>query len=309
MLLEEVGGVLEQTVEPAAGLRGDGDQRRALPQLRLDPRPHVLDRDVGLVPLREHDERRVAGLPGHVGDGEILVDDPLARVDQDERHVGALGGLERAQLRVVVDPLALLSLSPQAGRVDQLEDPPVPLEDRVDGVPGRAGHVGDDHALRADEGVQQRRLADVRTPEDRDADRLVADLRRALAGEQVDDAVEQVAGAVAVQGGERERVAEAELVELDRLEVLARVVDLVREHDHRLLRGPQGDRQLLVARRDPVPGVDDEEDEVGLLDRRARLLRDLGAERVGGQVVDAARVDQEEVLAVPVRRAAPCGRG
>ena len=124
---------------------------------------------------------------------------------------------------------------------------------------------------------------------------------RALAGEQVDDAVEQVAGAVAVQGGERERVAEAELVELDRLEVLARVVDLVREHDHRLLRGPQGDRQLLVARRDPVPGVDDEEDEVGLRDRRARLLRDLGAERVGGEVVDAARVDQEEVLAVPVR--------
>ena len=180
-------------------------------------------------------------------------------------------------------------------------DPPVPLEDRVDGVARRARHVGDDDALRADEGVQQRRLADVRAAEDRDADRLVADLRRALAGEQVDDAVEQVAGAVPVQGGERERVAESELVELDRLEVLARVVDLVREHDHRLLRGPQGDRELLVARRDPVPGVDDEEDEVGLRDRRARLLRDLGAERVGREVVDAARVDQEEVLAVPVR--------
>ena len=51
------------------------------------------------------------------------------------------------------------------------------------------------------------------------------------------DAVEQVAGAVPVQGGERERVTESELVELDGLEILARVVDLVREHDHRLLRG------------------------------------------------------------------------
>ena len=64
--------------------------------------------------------------------------------------------------------------------------------------------------------------------------------------------------------------------------------------------GAQRDGELLVAGRDPVARVDDEEDEVGLLDRRARLLRDLGAERVGGEVVDAARVDQQEVLAVPV---------
>ena len=120
VLVEELGDVLEQPVEAAAGLRGDGDQRRPLPQLRLDPGPDVLDRDLGLVPLGEDDERRAARLARDVRDGEILVDDPLARVDQDERDVGPLGGLERAQLRVVLDPLALLSLAPQAGRVDEL---------------------------------------------------------------------------------------------------------------------------------------------------------------------------------------------
>ena len=55
------------------------------------------------------------------------------------------------------------------------------------------------------------------------------------------------------------------------------IVDLVREHDHRLARGAQDRRELLVARRDPGPRVDDEEDEVGLVDRRLRLLGDLRA--------------------------------
>ena len=41
------------------------------------------------VPLREDDDRRALRLARDVGDGEILVDDPLGRVDQDERDVGA----------------------------------------------------------------------------------------------------------------------------------------------------------------------------------------------------------------------------
>ena len=85
----------------------------------------------------------------------------------------------------------------------------------------------------ADELVVERRLADVRAAEDRDADRVLADrLPRRLAREQVDDLVEQVAGVRAVQRRERERLAEAEPVELERERLLRRVVDLVREHEH-----------------------------------------------------------------------------
>ena len=151
------------------------------------------------------------------------------------------------------------------------------LEHRVDRVARRPRHLRDDHPLLAEQRVQERRLADVRPAEDRDADRLVADRRLSLApGQPRDDLVEQVAGAVAVERRERHRVAEAEPVELDRIEVAARVVDLVREHDHRLARGAQDRRELLVARRDARPRVDDEEDEVGLVDRRARLRGDRG---------------------------------
>ena len=98
-------------------------------------------------------------------------------------------------------------------------------------------------------------------------------------GSRDDDVVEQVARPVAVERGERHRVAEPEPVELDGVEVAARVVDLVREHDHRLAGRAQDRRELLVARRDPGPRVDDEEDEVGLADRGARLLGDVPPER------------------------------
>ncbi len=138
------------------------------------------------------------------------------------------------------------------------------------------------------------------TPEDRDPDRLVADRRLVRPREPRHDLVEQIARAVAVERGERDRVAEPESVELDGVEVAARVVDLVREHGDGLSRGAQDRRELLVAGRDPGPRVDDEEHEVGLVHRRARLLRDVPPVRPGVGLVHAAGVDEPEGDAVPV---------
>ena len=111
---------------------------------------HVLDPHGRDVPLREDDQRRVVGLARDVGHGEILVDDALGCVDEDERDVGALRGLERAQLGVVLDPLAVAALAAQAGGVDEHERAAAALEHRVDRVARRARDLGDDHALAAD---------------------------------------------------------------------------------------------------------------------------------------------------------------
>src|SRR5262245_36559448 len=82
---------------------------------------------------------------------------------------------------------------------------------------------------------------------------------------------------VPVQRGDRNRVTEPEPVELERLEVAARVVELVGEDEHRAPRHAQDLGELLVARSDSRPRVDDEEHEVRLLDRLACLRRDLRA--------------------------------
>ena len=271
--------------------------------LRLD------DVELGHVPLREHRQGRATGLAGDVGNGEVLLDDAFGRIEQHESDIGPLGGLERAQLRVVLDPLPLLPATAEPRRVDEHERGVPALQDRVDGVAGGARHLGDDHALAPDEPVQERGLADVRTAEDRDADRLGPDRDLARARQARDDLVEQVARAVTVQPGEGPRVAEAEPVEHEPIGVPSRVVDLVREHDHRPLGGAKDHGELLVAGRYPRPRVDDEQHEVGLVDRRARLLGDLRSERATVGFVDPAGVDQPEPGARSTRRAAPCGPG
>ena len=98
----------------------------------------------------------------------------------------------------------------------------------------------------------------------------------------------------------RHRVAEAEAVQVERQALLRRVVDLVREQQHLLLRAAQQLGELLVAGRDAGARVDDEQHEVGLGDRGARLLGDLRRDVAAVGEVDAARVDQHELLAVPL---------
>ena len=286
--------LVEQAVDAAARLRRDGDHGRPLAQpprevpLRLD------DLELRHVPLGQHRQGGAARLAGDVGDGEILLDDPLRRVEEDERDIGALGGLESSQLAVVLDSLALLAAPPQAGRVDEHEGRVAALQHRVDRVARRARDLGDDHPLAADELVEERRLADVRPPEDRDPDRLGADRDLARAGQARDDLVEQVAGAVAVQPRQRPRLPEPEPMEHGRVGIAARIVDLVREHDHGALGGAEDHGELLVARRDPGAGIDDEQHEIGLVDRGLGLLGDLGAEHAALDLVDTAGVDEAE---------------
>ena len=98
---------------------------------------------------------------------------PSRRVDQDERDVRALRRLERTQLRVVLDALAVAALAAQARGVDEHEGAVAALEHGVDRVAGRPGDLGDDQALAAEQLVDEARLADVRAAEDRDADRVV----------------------------------------------------------------------------------------------------------------------------------------
>src|SRR5439155_2682913 len=96
--------------------------------------------------------------------------------------------------------LPLLSLAAEAGRVDELERPAVVLEQRVDRVAGGAGDLGDDRPLRTDEPVVERRLADVRPSEDRDAERVAGDGASRLARQQVEDLVQEI-GRVGAEAG------------------------------------------------------------------------------------------------------------
>jgi hypothetical protein len=84
---------------------------------------------------------------------------------------------------------------------------------------------------------------------------------------------------VAVQCGQRDRVAETEAVELERLEVLPRVVDLVGEQEHGFACAAEDLGHLLVSGRDAGLRVDDEEHQVGLGDCGSSLVGDRARDR------------------------------
>ena len=121
-----------------------------------------------------------------------------------------------------------------------------------------------------------------------------------FARERRHNRVQKISRSVAVHGGDRDRIAEAEPVELIRGGVVLRVVDLVGDHDDRLVRAAEDRRDFLVARRHAKPCVHDEEDEVGLLDRSLRLLRDVACEGRRISHVDAPSVDEDEALPRPL---------
>ena len=89
-------------------------------------------------------------------------------------------------------------------------------------------------------------------------------------------------------------------MELERLGVAARVVELVGDQDHRLARAAQEVGELLVAGSDAGARVDHEQHEIGLGDRRARLVGDLALHRARVARIDAAGVEDREGRAPPL---------
>ena len=104
------------------------------------------------------------------------------------------------------------------------------------------------------------------------------------------------------------RLAEPEAVEVVGERDVARLVDLVGGDDDGQPAAAQDVRDLLVAGAHARARVDDEQRDLGVGERLARLVLDRDGQRVLVAEVDAAGVDQREAAPVPVGRRAPCGR-
>ena len=115
------------------------------------------------------------------------------------------------------------------------------------------------------------------------------------------DPVEQVAGAQALRGGDGDRLAQPQRVELRGQREVLGGVDLVGGHQHRQRGAAQQLGHLLIAGAQAGPGVNDEHRRVGVGQRGAGLVLDLARQRVVVLQVDAAGVDQRQHAPVPLR--------
>ena len=109
------------------------------------------------------------GLHRQVGDSQVLGGEALGGVHDDDRDVRPLRGALRADLRVELDGAGDPRALAKARGVHQEHRAVADLKLGVDRVARRAGDVGDDHPVRAQEAVDERGLADVRAADQRQA--------------------------------------------------------------------------------------------------------------------------------------------
>src|SRR5205807_878148 len=102
--------------------------------------------------------------------GHHITQEPVQLRGWDATSASIRGatGAERA---VLLDALPELGLAPKAGGVDQLEVSALERQRHVDRVARCPGELRHDHPLVSDEAVDERGLADIRSPDNRESDR------------------------------------------------------------------------------------------------------------------------------------------
>ena len=166
-----------------------------------------------------------------------------------------------------------------AGGVDKVE---VEAEEVVVGINRVARGTrngGDDGAVLAGNHVDEGGLADIGASDHGDARESVGGV--VFAGVEVlDQGIEEVARATAGDTGNGDRIAQAEGIELGEGVHLGTVVDLVGRQHHGLGTLAQHLGHVLVHGGEAFAGVDEEEDDVGLVDGQGDLLADFDLELV-----------------------------
>ena len=250
------------------------------------------------VPLVDGEDARLVLLGDVVGHLLVEPRDPHGGVEEEQDHVGppdrALGAVDRVEVEVVPD----LGLALDPGGVDRHERQAVELEPDVDRVAGRPRPLRDDHPVRMRQGVDQGRLAGVGAADGGDLHHGVGRLEVVAGGEHLLDQLGEGVPVAILMGRDGDRLAAPELVELAPPVVHLRGVGLVHDQDDRRVDVAEPLRDLLVEGHHAVADIDDEEDQVGLGQRRLDLTVDVVGQVVAIDHADAAGIDQLEVAGV-----------
>jgi hypothetical protein len=167
---------------------------------------------------------------------------------------------------------------------------------------GGAGQVEGDQPLLAQPGVDEGRLADVGAAADGQPHRpvLVGQglvlVLVVLAEEVLQRGLDQAAHALAVGRRDRVRIADAELVELGQQRRFLHALGLVGRQQHALVGAAQVARDVVVLGRQAGPDIDHEDHRIGLGHGLAGLLGHF-LEDAGGRLgLEAAGVDDDELV-------------
>ena len=174
----------------------------------------------------------------------------------------------------------MLPLLAYPGGVDRDKRPPVALEPHVDAVARGPGNFADNHALLTRQRVDERTLSGVALAEQSDLHHRIRRRGDPELGNRIVDKSVQFLSPQPRHGADGDRFSKPELHEFTDAGGKMRRIDFVGNHAHAT--GVTADEVggAAVERRDPVPNVDDEENQVGFVDRKLNLPLDVLAQIV-----------------------------
>ena len=284
--------------------RGEDDrnivERREFLFEELDPLLHRVGLLFDQVPFVDHDHASFAVADDQVVDVQVLRFEALLRVDHQDAHVRIFNGADRTHHRVEFEVLHRLAFLAHACRVHEVKIHPELVVARVDRVTGSPGDRSHDVALLAQQGVRERRFADVRAAYDGDVGQVFVLFGDGFHGKRGQDGVHQVARAAARHRRDAVGVAQSQCVELVRRVYLVVVVDFVADEDHFFRRAAQDVGHQHVEVGDAGPYLHEEEDHVRLVDGQQHLTADFVLENILRIDGVSTRIDDRKLLAVPV---------
>ena len=182
---------------------------------------------------------------------------------------------------------------------------PAVLEGHLDTVAGGARHVVCEHTFVAGKPVDEGGLPGVGPPDDAHSDAPVVAVVAVgvlgiVMGEQRGQRVGEASDAAAVHGRGRDRLTEAERVELRGGDGLVQPVGLVGGEDDRLAAASQPVRDALVRPGQAGSGIEHQDQHIRFLDRERGLVGDELRDRVSvtGQ---ATGIDHHDIASLNAR--------
>ena len=227
------------------------------------------------IPLVDHYHKTLVVLLDELEDVHILRLDTTGGVKHQDTHVAVLDSPDGTHHGVELQILCHLVLTTDTSGIHQVEVEAKLIVTGIDGVAGGTGNLRHDVTILADEGVDDARLAGIRTTYHRKAGDAFLQIVLGFLGQHPDDLIEQVAGTTAGSGADGPGITQSELIELILIVEVLTVVCLVGDQDHRQLGTPQDLSHVHVPARHTVVDVTEEQHQVGFLSGNDHLFTDL----------------------------------
>ena len=238
---------------------------------------------------------------GHTRNLCILLGYALARIDDQEHDIRPLHRSHGADDGVALNILVNLGLSPYARRVNEDILLSVVHHHRIDCVARRSRNVRDNHAVFAEQAVDDGTLTHIRFSDQRYLRALILFFFSLVDRREVCfDGFQEIADAETACGRDRNGIAAGEVIELvDIVLKLCEAIHLIDREHHGLLCAAQHVRDAVVRIRDTGSHIGQKDNHVRGVDGNLCLLAHGDEELISRLRLDTAGINQCEVPVEP----------